>query len=249
MKMLKSISLLFLLCFLCGSCINRPDVVIAPDEMVDLLVDIHKTEGLLEVQGTQYANDSLRKSLMASVYVRHGVSKAQYDSSLIWYSQNLKQFIRVYDRVQERLAEEIELLNSGLAVNSIYSPQGDSLDVWPYEYRHVVLDPSMHKTLYRWEVVSDSNFVAGDSMVWQFSLASLPSEGYGVATLSVLLGSGELQSVESIFSSDTLVSLSFKTPNESLFKSVMGSFVLISSDSTACSYLDHLQLYRYHPQF
>ena len=33
-----------------ASCIDRPDIVLDEDQMIDLLVDVHRAEGLLEMQ-------------------------------------------------------------------------------------------------------------------------------------------------------------------------------------------------------
>lgn len=252
MKLLKSLLLFILISWILTSCVQRPDSVIAPDDMVELLVDIHKTEGILDVQSLQFKDDDSRKALMASVYVRHGVSKSIYDSSLVWYSQNLKQFIRVYERVQERLALESELLSEReQQLNYIsVSENGDSLDVWPFQHRYTSLDLTSFNSVYRFEIPTDSNYWAGDSLAWQFVVSALPSHCYGIATLSMLYDDESLQTICQVFRSDTLAIVSLRERINLNPKLVMGSFVLLSdkpSEICTPTFIYDQHLYRYHP--
>ena len=45
-----------------ASCIDRPDIVLDEEQMIDLLVDVHRAEGLLEMQqqlGVGHGEDQL----------------------------------------------------------------------------------------------------------------------------------------------------------------------------------------------
>ena len=97
-----------------ASCIDRPDIVLDEEQMIDLLVDVHRAEGLLEMQQQQGAGfgsdlDTYQKEVIAAVLQKHGVSRSRYDSSLMWYAQHLKLLTRVYGHVDERLKEEHEM--------------------------------------------------------------------------------------------------------------------------------------------
>ena len=43
-----------------AACDRTPDYVIKPDDMADLLVDIHKGEGVIDLNSASYRNDSLQ---------------------------------------------------------------------------------------------------------------------------------------------------------------------------------------------
>ena len=162
-----------------ASCIDRPDIVLDEDQMIDLLVDVHRAEGLLEMQQQQGAGfgsdlDTYQKEVIAAVLQKHGVSRSRYDSSLMWYAQHLKLLTRVYGHVDERLKEEHEMW--GLQVTEtrdfVGSMAGDSVDLWTLR-DHLILDSRRYSDILFWEIPSDSNFVDGDTLRWRFIIRQL----------------------------------------------------------------------------
>ena len=81
-----------------SSCDRTPDYVIKPDDMASLLVDIHKGEGVVDLNSSAYRNDSARKVLKQSIYMRHGVTAEQVDTSLEWYGPVSYTHLDVYKR-------------------------------------------------------------------------------------------------------------------------------------------------------
>lgn len=162
-----------------ASCIDRPDFVLEEEQMIDLLVDVHRAEGLLEMQQQQGAGfgtdlDTYQKEIIAAVLQKHGVSRSRYDSSLMWYAQHLKLLTRVYGHVDERLKEEHEMWSLQVTetrdfVNSI---AGDSVDLWTLR-DHLILDSRRYSDILFWEIPSDSNFVDGDTLRWRFTIRQL----------------------------------------------------------------------------
>ena len=162
-----------------ASCIDRPDIVLDEEQMIDLLVDVHRAEGLLEMQQQQGAGfgtdlDTYQKEIIAAVLQKHGVSRSRYDSSLMWYAQHLKLLTRVYGHVDERLKEEHEMWSLQVTetrdfVNSI---AGDSVDLWTLR-DHLILDSRRYSDILFWEIPSDSNFVDGDTLRWRFIIRQL----------------------------------------------------------------------------
>ena len=143
-----------------ASCIDRPDFVLEEEQMIDLLVDVHRAEGLLEMQQQQGAGfgtdlDTYQKEIIAAVLQKHGVSRSRYDSSLMWYAQHLKLLTRVYGHVDERLKEEHEMWSLQVTetrdfVNSI---AGDSVDLWTLR-DHLILDSRRYSDILFWEIPS-----------------------------------------------------------------------------------------------
>jgi hypothetical protein len=162
-----------------ASCIDRPDFVLEEEQMIDLLVDVHRAEGLLEMQQQQGAGfgtdlDTYQKEIIAAVLQKHGVSRSRYDSSLMWYAQHLKLLTRVYGHVDERLKEEHEMWSLQVTetrdfVNSI---AGDSVDLWTLR-DHLIHDSRRYSDILFWEIPSDSNFVDGDTLRWRFIIRQL----------------------------------------------------------------------------
>ena len=162
-----------------ASCIDRPDIVLDEEQMVDLLVDVHRAEGLLEMQQQQGAGfgtdlDTYQKEIIAAVLQKHGVSRSRYDSSLMWYAQHLKLLTRVYGHVDERLKEEHEMWSLQVTETRdfVSSMAGDSVDLWTLR-EHLILDSRRYSDILFWEIPSDSNFVDGDTLRWRFTVRQL----------------------------------------------------------------------------
>lgn len=157
-----------------ASCIDRPDYVLDEDQMIDLLVDVHKAEGLIEMQASSNNDQDYQKSIMAAVLVEHGVSRAQYDSSLMWYARHLKQLVRVYSHVDERLLDEHDMWSTLTTDNRDFmtSEPGDSIQLWSMR-DYLVLDHCRFTDRRFWELESDSNFYKGDTLRWTFDVNHL----------------------------------------------------------------------------
>lgn len=162
-----------------ASCIDRPDIVLDEEQMIDLLVDVHRAEGLLEMQQQQGAGfgtdlDTYQKEIIAAVLQKHGVSRSRYDSSLMWYAQHLKLLTRVYGHVDERLKEEHEMWSLQVTETRdfVSSMAGDSVDLWTLR-EHLILDSRRYSDILFWEIPSDSNFVDGDTLRWRFTIRQL----------------------------------------------------------------------------
>lgn len=148
------------------ACDRTPDYVIAPDDMADLLVDIHKGEGVIDLNSASYRNDSLRKVLKQSVYMKHGVTAEQVDTSLVWYGHNVEKYIEVYDMVIERLEAELkdaDVSSSGERVQ--FAVVGDSVDAWSdAKYRRFAY--GMPSENMKFGLKRDDNWERGDVYTW-----------------------------------------------------------------------------------
>ena len=95
--------------------------------MRSLLYDLHRTDALLQVSGKHYESDEVRDLYYAGVLEKHGVTQAQFDSSLVWYTAHPQLFDKIYPKVIVRLREDEqqfellhaeELTNGGIVNNT-----------------------------------------------------------------------------------------------------------------------------------
>ena len=70
------------------------------------MVDLHKTDGLLQTVGLRVMTNEEKDIYYAMVLEQHGITQAQFDSSLVWYTAHPKLFDKIYPKVQKQLAEE-----------------------------------------------------------------------------------------------------------------------------------------------
>ena len=86
----------------------RPRGVLSNREMRDVLYDLHRADGALQVAGYHYSHDQELAAYYKNVLDKHGITQAQFDSSLVWYTDNPQIFNKIYPKVMERLEADYD---------------------------------------------------------------------------------------------------------------------------------------------
>jgi len=76
--------------------------------MRNVLYDLHRADGAIQVAGYNYSHDQEVAGYYKNVLDKHGITQAQFDSSLVWYTDNPQIFNKIYPKVIERLEEDYE---------------------------------------------------------------------------------------------------------------------------------------------
>lgn len=241
------------------ACKSRPDYVIDEDTMVSLLTDVHMSEGLLEVQGEQNRkNPEYGQEVMAAVLMKYNVSKEQYDTSMVWYSQNLQKLIRVYNKVNKRIDQNIEDWQTLAESSGIMAPfaDGDSIEVWRHS-RHIVFDSRRMTGGRVWRITADSTFHRGDTLQLRMHMPEQTSQQGIIASVSIV----SFDEVNRIYhcvggatsgfvASDSLVVVCCNgTPDDDISQVIVQMLVLRQSTDSVGSvptYADSISLMRIH---
>ncbi len=85
------------------SCTIRPRGVLSQRKMEKVLYELHKAEGVLQAAGYNTGKDEELSAYYEAVLMQYGVTQAEFDSSVVWYTDNPKQFTIVYGKVVQRL--------------------------------------------------------------------------------------------------------------------------------------------------
>lgn len=99
--------LVFSFCiFSLGSCVsdNEPQYILPHEKMVEVLIDIHLTEG--KVETLPFSRDSLQviyKLLEKDVFLKHKVSDSIFTHSMLYYLRDLSEMEQIYSRVYDSL--------------------------------------------------------------------------------------------------------------------------------------------------
>ncbi len=86
----------------------RPHGVLSSRQMRLVMADLHKTDALLQVSGLQHGHNDAEDIYYALVLEKHGITQAEFDSSLVWYTAHPQLFDKIYPRVMTQLAKERE---------------------------------------------------------------------------------------------------------------------------------------------
>ena len=100
--------LLIILCILLAIVGCRPRGVLSNREMRNVLYDLHRADGAIQVAGYNYSHDQEVAGYYKNVLDKHGITQAQFDSSLVWFTDNPQIFNKIYPKVLERLEEDYE---------------------------------------------------------------------------------------------------------------------------------------------
>ncbi len=128
-RILLQLTLLPILIISLFSCETKPKYIIPEDEMVDILVDIHIADGVLNTESFPYDNLPLRpENFYKNILAKHQINRVLFDSALSQYLQDRPLYIAMYDKVIEKLrikqsyveAEQEELKKDTSKVDLFY---------------------------------------------------------------------------------------------------------------------------------
>ena len=100
--------LLIISCILLAIVGCRPRGVLSNREMRNVLYDLHRADGAIQVAGYNYSHDQELAGYYKNVLDKHGITQAQFDSSLVWFTDNPQIFNKIYPKVLERLEDDFE---------------------------------------------------------------------------------------------------------------------------------------------
>lgn len=175
---------------LVASCSSVPGYVIPPNEMAELLADIHIGESVVDLNRADYRTDSTKAIMLQSVLAHHGVTKQELDTSFDWYGHNISYYMEVYDKTIEILEHRLAETGNRIAAENI-SVAGDSVDVWNSAIFMAVnkLSPSQH---INFALSHDENWEHGDSYTWRAKLTNSSENSFWGIVADYTDGSKEI---------------------------------------------------------
>ena len=101
----KAIHIIFVVA-LTSACTSRPDEILSSNEMRMILVDLHKAEAIVSINNYSYREEDKEKLCYQYVLQKHGVTQAEFDSAVVWYTNYPTMFELIYERVQADVQKE-----------------------------------------------------------------------------------------------------------------------------------------------
>ena len=230
-----------------------PTEIIQPDDMEDLLYDYYVAQNITGDQHDGY--DYRAKYNNGLVFKKHGVTEAEFDSSLVYYYNHIEDLYKIYESVQARLSNEAIELGASVGDVERYmkrSLSGDTMDIWT-GHRHHLLFPQPPYNIFQFVQKADTACRANDSYMMTFGSSFLVQSGSRSATA--------LLSV--VYENDSVLTKSISVPLSGTInldipecglraKEFRGYFYMperqgADNASDMCLYMaDHIQLMRFH---
>lgn len=155
--------------------------------MVSILCDLHKTDGIVFVMGCNYNRDEDLRLYYAATLEKHGVTQAQFDSSLVWYTDNPKRFNKIYPVVVSRLQAEYDSY-AWLDKKKDTDRQISPADILPYNFDSVS-DVMLNGLHFRLHVSALDSLRADTTLYYIFPEATIDSISLAIHTYSDSLAS------------------------------------------------------------
>ena len=229
-----------------------PDDVIPESSMEKILYDYHVAQAMAETR-----TDSVgyyRYLYVRSVFEKYGITEAEFDSSMVWYSANASYLAEMYARINERYAAELEALGSTNKVDlyASLSTTGDTANIW-HDTGFCLLRPGGISSHYSFTVEADTSFYPGDDILWQFDNFYVCQEGTreAYAALVVRYENDSVASAYQHLSTSTKTELAVRVSGQERIRSLTGFVYFASSDNEQremfrMMILNNFKLVRFH---
>ena len=199
---------IFLVAFtlLLSGCDRRPKGVLNQNDMTIVLTEMHKADASMMEKGFAFSRYSDKAPYYKFIFKKYGITKAQFDSSLVWYSKKPRVFGNIYVKVLDNLTKlQLEVKNGK------YHPV-DTLDltkmrnyIWNKRIRYVMTKDS-DRTHLNFEI-PESNFMLGDVYELKFVQRIAPEDSSTKQRiiLKVNYANGKTDSVTSVAYHDSIL--------------------------------------------
>lgn len=247
------ITLFLIIPFILGSCdIGKPSGVLSEDKMEDVLLEYYKAKSISE--NSSYGSTSPKGALYIEyVFRKYGITRAEFDSSLMWYSHNSLRLAEIYDRVSKRLEQDRNFVDIKLESKdkkNRKTEDKDSVDIWS-ELKHIQMNGHRFNNIFTYSIPTDSNFKENDTLLWSIDYRfkkTKEEDSLRYATMALIV----------YYDTDTvnLVSKVFESKTEKIYahsdsfgniKNIKGFILYYAPDSLKDNqlFLDNIKMMRY----
>lgn len=165
----------------CGK--EIPDEIIQPSQMEKVLYDYHLMMSL-----SDNSKNTEREAQKSYVFQKHGITKADFDSSMVWYTRESKELMTIYNNLNKRFKREYDhmarLLESREDANTRTFVSGDTVNVWMKENLLWFTKAPLNNRL-TFEIMADTTFHPKDAFHWNMDYYFF-AEGEAIMGLNVI---------------------------------------------------------------
>lgn len=228
------------------ACSKVPDHLLQEKEMQAVMKDMLIAESMVNLDYNTYQDDAAKMALYESVFRKHGITQAVYDSSLIWYGKNLDIYVSVCERVLKDLEKESNELGDVQADAAPVSTN-DSVNVWPRRSLQIFSSKVLYNGV-NFDIKPDMPYSSGSIFVLGLDAWGLNRQLSSSPQIRICADQGDTTIVvnEKILR-DGPVEVELKTIPTKKVNRVYGFIRMDSSDKDAFYkiFMDHIRLIRY----
>jgi len=233
-----------------------PSEYIQPDDMEDILYDYFVSQSMAreeEYNGSSRVTDYRRELYFDAVLKKYDLTRAEFDSSLVYYYTRADRFVKIWKNVQERLGDAaIEYGASAGEVETFTarSLTGDTANIWNGTISQVLVPYAPYNRL-QYSLQADTAFRKGDSfmLTWYSNFLYQSGSKDAVAYMAIRYKNDSIASQTFHFSSDGISQLRMAGCDEPI-KEIKGFIYLgqgyENTSAMRMLILNNIQLIRFH---
>ena len=244
---------LALLMFLLMACDDRPKDVLSRGKMEDVLYDYHIMQGIIDELPSE-EREAKAQDYINAVFEKHGITEAQFDSSIVYYNRHTKDLHKIYSNLKERYStvnDEIQLVNGNNDMMAVFATGGDTTNLW----NSAKLLALRNKDLLNREsftIKADTSFRRQDQFILTLNpLFIRENQGdYDIQLhvgLSILYASGKHAGMTRMLNTSGIQQLTLQTSPDEDIKTITGFFYYRGKKTTRnLCLIDNISLVRMH---
>ena len=226
----------------CGK--EIPDEIIQPSKMEKVLYDYHLTLGMSE--NSKNTEKEARKKY---VFQKHGITAADFDSSMVWYTRESQELMGIYENLNKRFKREYEhierLLESREEINTRSFASGDTVNIWMKEDILWFTKAPLNNKL-TFEIKADTTFHQRDAFDWNMDWYFM-AEGEAIMGLNVIYDNDSVIGITKSITESGSQSIYLHTDSAYNIKSLNGFVYVPQNQAKQPNILLHkINLTRYH---
>lgn len=234
---------------------GTPSRYIQPGDMEDILYDYHIGQAIAQMEDGSLEQRNFDRTVnMAAVLKKHGVTKAEFDSSLVYYYTHADRFQKMYKRIAERLSDEALKLGASEGEVERYATvglNGDTANIWAGN-RTAVFMPYAPYNRQTFRQEADSTYHKGDSFMLNLMVDFMYQSGTkdAVVCLVARLENDSIVSRVNHISVSGVNQLRLNIDDQYAVKELFGYFYLGKGNDQSTTlklmFLKDIQLIRFH---
>ncbi|MBP3214574.1 MAG: DUF4296 domain-containing protein [Bacteroidaceae bacterium] len=235
------------------ACEDRPKNVLSRSEMENVLYDYHMMQGIINQLPSEERMEKAQDYINA-VFEKHGITEAQFDTSIIYYNRHAEDLHEIYKNLKERYNsanEEIQIVNGNNDMMAIYETGGDTTNLWSSAQLYAFHNKSLlNKESFT--IHADSSFYKNDQLILTLTPIFIREsrDDYDISLnvgLSVMYTDGRHIGTTRTITNSGTQQLTVKTDAQKELKSITGFFYYRGKKSTRnLCIVDNISLVRMH---
>lgn len=226
------------------ACSKVPDGILKEKDMQSVMVDMYIAEAMIGADYQKYQGDEKKEALYESVFRKHNISQAEYDSSIIWYGKNLKIYMEVYDGVLAEIETRTKALGD-VQSNAGPASARDSLNIWPR--RPFATFEGMNGRLVTYNIKPEVPYASGSTFVLGLNVWGItPNMKHNPEVRLSVVQNDTTINITRKLTRDGYYQVLLRSLPVKQVQQVFGYIRMLNADSTCYKvYLDSISLMKY----